>query len=429
MPTASPVHDESALRSIFRPWRLGPLEVPNRLVRSATEEGLSTAEGAPTPRLIDLTAELARGGTGLIVCGSAFISREGRGATNVTGIDRDTLVEPLSRLCAAVHEAGGLLAAQLLHSGSTLRPVMVGEKAGPYGPSAVAVDPVCGAPVLECTTSQIAGIVDDYASAARRARKAGFDAVQIHAAHGYLINQFLSPARNRRADAYGGELPGRARLLYEVYEAVRGAVGADYPVFVKVSAYDGFPGGVEPAEAVRVATELDARGTDAIEVSAGTPEGARRGGWDHIMPAPFAEGRFLDYALLIKAAVACPVVCVEGWRDPGTIAQALRSIDAVSLCRPFIREPAWRPVGAAETGRRRPVSRATSASSSSSTGAWAASFTKSQGRKRTAIRAAQALASGKRSACTHWAREVPVPSSLAPGLAAGPARRPSNPQE
>ena len=278
------------------------------------------------------------------------------------------------------------------------RPVTVGEKAGPYGPSAVAVDPVCGAPVLELTTSQIAGIVDDYASAARRARKAGFDAVQIHAAHGYLINQFLSPARNRRADAYGGELPGRARLLYEVYEAVRGAVGADYPVFVKVSAYDGFPGGVEPAEAVRVATELDARGTDAIEVSAGTPEGARRGGWDHIMPAPFAEGRFLDYALLIKAAVACPVVCVEGWRDPGTIAQALRSIDAVSLCRPFIREPHPRPVGAAETGRRRPVSRATSASSSSSTGAWAASFTESQGRKRTAIRAAQALESGKCSA-------------------------------
>ena len=88
-----------------------------------------------------------------------------------------------------------------------------------------------------------------------------------------------------------------------------------------------------------MAAELDAQGIDAIEVSAGTPEGARRGGWDHIMPAPFAEGRFLDYALAIKAAVACPVICVEGWRDPRTIAQALQSIDAVSLCRPFIREP------------------------------------------------------------------------------------------
>ena len=203
----------------------------------------------------------------------------------------------------------------------------------------MAVDPVCGAPVLALTETQIAGIVDDYASAAARARKAGFDAVQVHAAHGYLINQFLSPARNRRTDAYGGTLHRRARLLYEVYEAVRGAVGADFPVFVKMSAYDGFPGGVEPAEAARVAAELNARGIDAIEVSAGTPEGARRGGWDHIMPAPLAEGRFFDYALLIKAAVTCPVICVEGWRDPRRIAQALESIDAVSLCRPFIREP------------------------------------------------------------------------------------------
>ena len=183
---------------IFRPWRLGSLEVPNRLVRSATEEGLSTADGAPTQRLVDLTADLARGGVGLIVAGSAFISREGRGATNVTGLDHDALIEPLSRMCAAVHGAGGLLAAQLLHSGSTLRPVMVTEKEGPYGPSAETLDPVCEASVRALTKTQIAGVVGDYARAASRARRAGFDAVQIHAAHGYLIDQFLSPARNRR---------------------------------------------------------------------------------------------------------------------------------------------------------------------------------------------------------------------------------------
>jgi 2,4-dienoyl-CoA reductase-like NADH-dependent reductase (Old Yellow Enzyme family) len=325
--------------TIFQPWRLGPLEVRNRLVRSATEEGLSTSDGAPTQRLIDLTAELARGGTGLIVAGSAFISREGRGATNVTGIDDDALIEPLGRLCEAVHQAGGLLAVQLLHSGSTLRPVMVAEKTGPYGPSHVAVDPVCGARVHALTRTQIDGIVSDYARAASRARRAGFDAVQIHAAHGYLINQFLSPARNRREDAYGGSLQHRARLFYEVYEAVRGAVGPSLPVFVKMSAHDGFPDGVQPDEAARVAAELDTLGIDAIEVSAGTPEGAARGGWDHIMPAPCAEGRLFADAARIKAAVTCPVLSVEGWRDPLKIAQALTTVDAVSLCRPFIREP------------------------------------------------------------------------------------------
>jgi len=324
---------------IFRPWRLGSLEVPNRLVRSATEEGLSTADGAPTQRLVDLTADLARGGVGLIVAGSAFISREGRGATNVTGLDHDALIEPLSRMCAAVHGAGGLLAAQLLHSGSTLRPVMVTEKEGPYGPSAETLDPVCEASVRALTKTQIAGVVGDYARAASRARRAGFDAVQIHAAHGYLIDQFLSPARNRREDAYGGSLKRRARLLYEVYEAVRGAAGPGFPVFIKMSAHAGWPGGMQPHEAAEVAAELDRLGIDAVEVSAGTPEAARRGGWDHIMPAPIPEGRFFAYALTIKDHVGCPVISVEGWRDPRRIAEALERIDAVSLCRPFIREP------------------------------------------------------------------------------------------
>ena len=338
-PLAPGRSDGRDIESIFRPWRLGSLDVPNRLVRSATEEGLSTRDGAPTQRLIDLTADLAVGGVGLIVAGSAFICREGRGATNVTGIDDDALIEPLSRMCRAVHAAGGLLAAQLLHSGSTLRPVMVAEKEGPYGPSAEPVDIVCEAPVRALTTAQIADVVERYARAASRARRAGFDAVQIHAAHGYLIDQFLNPARNRREDAYGGSLRRRARLLYEVYEAVRGAVGPGFPVFVKMSAHDGYDGGTLPAQAARVAAELDRLGIDAIEVSAGTPEGARRGGWDHILPAPIPEGRFFDYALAIKRKVRCPVISVEGWRDPLRIAAALERIDAVSLCRPFIREP------------------------------------------------------------------------------------------
>ena len=259
------------ISTLLRSWRLGSLEIPNRLVRSATEEGLSTGDGAPTQRLVDLTADLARGGVGLIVAGSAFICREGRGATNVTGIDRDALIEPLGRMCDAVHAAGGRLAVQLLHSGSTLRPVMVAEKEGPYGPSAETADPVCLAPVKELSKAEIAGIVELYAQAASRARRAGFDAVQIHAAHGYLIDQFLSPARNRREDAYGGSLQRRARFFYEVYEAVRGAVGPDFPVFVKMSAHGGWAGGVQPDEAALVAAELDRLGIDAIEVSAGTP--------------------------------------------------------------------------------------------------------------------------------------------------------------
>jgi 2,4-dienoyl-CoA reductase-like NADH-dependent reductase (Old Yellow Enzyme family) len=238
-----------------------------------------------------------------------------------------------------VHHANGIVAAQLSHVGSSLPLEVVAEKTGPYGPSDVPLDPVCESPVRALSRTQIADLVEDYARAATRARAAGFDAVQIHAAHGGLLNQFLSPARNRRADTYGGSLQHRARLLYEVFEAVRGAVGPGVPVLVKMSAHDGWAGGVQPDEATLVAVGLDRLGIDAVEVSAGTPEGARRGGWDHIMRAPIPEGRFLDYALTIKGKVRCPVISVEGWRDPLRIAEALDHVDAVSLCRPFIREP------------------------------------------------------------------------------------------
>lgn len=326
------------MKKLWQPWKIGTLEIKNRLVRSATDEGLSTEDGGPRQRLIDTHLSLARGGAGLIIAGTAYISPEGKWGKNGTGMHNNRLIEPLSRLCAEVHKAGGILAAQLLHCGSTINVEMLSEKEALFGPSAMN-DPVCGHPVVELSKDHIQRIVNDYAKAALRAKDAGFRVVQIHAAHGYLINQFLSPSRNRRKDQFGGTLKRRALLLYQVYEAIRGVVGKEFPIAIKMSSYDGFPGGVEPNEAVQVAATLDAMGIDAIEVSAGTPEGAKKGGWDHILPAPFREGSLLKYALLIKEKVNCPVISVEGWRDPVKIAKALEKIDAVSMSRPFIREP------------------------------------------------------------------------------------------
>lgn len=329
---------DTKMNRMNQPWKIGPLEIKNRLVRSATDEGFATKEGAPTQRLIDVDTELARGGVGLIIAGTTHISSEGKWGDNGTGMDNDSLIEPLSRLCKAVHEAGGIIAAQLLHCGSTVNPATLAERGPLLGPSAM-IDPLFGHPVEELTTDHILKIVDDYAKAAARAKKAGFDAIQIHGAHGCLINQFLSPARNFRKDPYGGTLINRARLLCQVYEAIRGAVGKEFPLFIKMSAYDGFPGGVEPNEAAQAATLLDTMGIDAIEVSAGTPEGAKKGGWDHILPAPFKEGSLLKYALAIKEKVNCPIISVEGWRDPEKVEKTLEKIDAISMSRPFIREP------------------------------------------------------------------------------------------
>lgn len=323
---------------MFTPWTLGSLKIKNRLVRSATVEGLSTDDGAPSQRLIDMSVELAEGGVGLIVAGTAYISKEGKGDLNTTGLDNDQLIEPLYRWNEAVREAGGLLAAQLLHCGSTMSSALLQEKDVLMGPSAM-IDPICGRRVLEMSRADIHRIIDQYGMAALRAQKAGFQAVQIHAAHGYLLNQFLSPFRNSRSDEYGGSLKNRALLLYQVYETVRNAVGKDMPIFIKLSGYDGFMGGFESKEAAEIAANLDDMGIDAIEVSAGTPEAGKNGGWDHIRPAPFKEGSLFNYALQIKAMVTCPVISVEGWRTPLEIEKALKHIDVVSMSRPFIREP------------------------------------------------------------------------------------------
>jgi len=321
-----------------QPWKMGPLEIKNRLVRSATDEGFATRDGAVTQRLVDVDTELARGGVGLIIAGTSHISPEGKWGDNSTGMDNDTLIEPLGLLCDAVHKAGGTIAAQLLHCGTTVNPITLSTRGPLWGPSAM-IDPLFGHPVEALTKRHILKIVADFAKAAARAKKAGFDAVQIHGAHGYLINQFLSPSRNLRTDTYGGTLKNRARLLVQVYEAIRGAVGKAFPLLIKMSAHDGFPGGVEPDEAAQTAVLLDAMGIDAIEVSAGTPEGVKKGGWDHILPAPFKEGSLLKYALAIKESVNCPVISVEGWRSPEKIEKTLEKIDAISMSRPFIREP------------------------------------------------------------------------------------------
>jgi len=318
------------MAELFEHTSIGSMSLPNRFVRSATWEGLADKDGSVTGRLIEMMIELVKGEVGLIISSYAFVSPEGQSSPGQLAVCDDRLLPGLRDMAHAVHSAGGKMALQLVHGGCSSNPELSGLES--VGPSVLSTCRQAG-------REDISDIISAFARAAGRAKQAGFDAVQIHAAHGYLIDQFLSPARNRREDAYGGSLQRRARLLYEVYEAVRGAVGAGFPVFAKMSAHDGFPAGVEPAEATRVAAKLDALGIDAIEVSAGTPEGARRGGWDHIMPAPFAEGRFFDYAVRIKAAVTCPVLTVEGWRDPLRIVQALEGIDAVSMCRPFIREP------------------------------------------------------------------------------------------
>jgi 2,4-dienoyl-CoA reductase-like NADH-dependent reductase (Old Yellow Enzyme family) len=323
------------MAEIFSPWQMNQLPVPNRLVRSATWEGLASPEGAAGEEAIDLLANLARGGVGLIITGAAFVSPEGRALPRQTGVHSDAMVEPLSRMARAVHRAGGLVALQICHAGGQTKREWIGEK--PLGPSAI-LHPRYGEAVGELTREQIADIVESYATAVARARAAGFDAVQLHGAHGYLINQFLSPHTNQRHDDYGGSLQNRSRFCHEVCQAARQAVGADYPVFIKLNVKDNIEGGLEAEEGLEVASELAALGIDAIEVSGGVAVGRKYG---HVLPVKGQEdeGYFLDEAKAVRAAVSCPVVTVGGFRGRAKVERALEHVDAVALCRPFIRQP------------------------------------------------------------------------------------------
>ena len=324
------------MADIFTPWQMNKLTMPNRLVRSATWEGMAEPDGTPTEDTVNLTAELAENGVGLVITGYAFISPQGRGLPRQTGVHIDAMVGPLTRISDAVHKCGGLVALQMVHAGGQTRSEWIGG-VQPRGPSAM-VHPAFKEEVGELSFDQIEDIIVDFAAGAARAKAAGFDAVEIHGAHGYLINQFLSPNTNQRRDNYGGSLENRARFCLQVYESVRQAVGPGYPVFIKLGTEDGLEGGLVLGDAVYVAERLSAMGIDAIEISGGVPAAGKNAA-ARLVEKPEDEGYFLDNAKAVKARVACPVIVVGGFRSRSVVENALDHVDAVAMARAFIRQP------------------------------------------------------------------------------------------
>ncbi|SPF50658.1 NADH:flavin oxidoreductase [Syntrophobacter sp. SbD1] len=258
-----------------------------------------------------------------------------------TGNYSDDMVDGLSRLAAEIHSHGGKVAAQLVHTGSKANPKLFFEEGEIWGPSALP-DPLTGTTPKEMTKEEIRQVIMAFAAAALRAKKAGFDGIQLHGAHGYGINQFLSGATNRRSDVYGGEITRRYRFLGEALEAVRGEVGKDYPVFIKLSGNDYFEGGLAPEESLYVARRLEEDGIDGIEVSAGS-----RASGNGMVPSRTNilkeedEGYLAQLARRFKETVRVPIITVGGIRSLPVISKIFADgmADYVALCRPFIREP------------------------------------------------------------------------------------------
>jgi 2,4-dienoyl-CoA reductase-like NADH-dependent reductase (Old Yellow Enzyme family) len=321
---------------LFKPGSIGSLDLPNRLIRSATAERVADPDGRPRPALQDLYRELARGGVGLIISGHMYVHPSGKVHPEMTGIYTDAFVPDLAELVTAVHRSGGRIAAQINHGGMQCSRQTVSQT---IAPSAIDT-PFLSQPAREMTTDEIARAIQDYADAARRAQEAGFDAVQLHGAHGYLISQFLSPFVNRRADAWGGDLNGRMRFLRAVCAAVREQVGPDYPVFIKLGMLDAVESGLTPEEGARVAGALQGMGLDGIEISGGVGGGTGLNSRPGIR-SQADEAYFRPLARRASSTTELPIALVGGLRSRQVMEDVLEAGDAdfISLCRPLICEP------------------------------------------------------------------------------------------
>jgi 2,4-dienoyl-CoA reductase-like NADH-dependent reductase (Old Yellow Enzyme family) len=362
---------------LFSPVRIGRLELAGRLFKTATSEARASEDGLVTEELIDFYARLARGGTPLIVTGNLYVNRAGKATQRMGGVDADDKLPGLRRWAREVERLGSKLIAQLNHCGRQVIPHSIGLA------EAVSASDVrelsMGTRPRALTQGEIRAVVADFGAAALRCAEAGFAGVQVHAAHGYLLSQFLTPHTNRRSDEYGGSFENRLRLPVEVLREVRRRVGPDFPVLLKLNGADALPGrkGLGTPELVRVAQVLQDEGADAVEISVGHYEsgfvmnaGTFRGFYRALVELgiggeldplrrtslrwlhrafdalsrrlwPPREGFNLEYARAFKRALRIPVICVGGFQTRAAMEAALAGggADALSAGRAFLADP------------------------------------------------------------------------------------------
>lgn len=352
---------------LFTPRKIGNVELPNRLVHSATYEGMSRKGGEVSDELIKRYEKLAKGGVGLIISGYMGIHPTGRAYPYQTGIHSDDMIPGLKKLTDTVHREGGKIAFQLNHAGRQTTKNLIGQI--PLGPSSKGRDPVNFIKPKEMTEDQILEIVEAFGAAAKRAVKAGADGIQLHAAHGYLINEFLSPFFNFRTDSWGGPDENRFRFLKEIVLEIQKTAPEGMPVLVKLSTNDYTPKeGITPRLAVKYAEWLTELRIDGVETSCGsaiysymnmcrgnvpTAELVKGLSWwekpiGRLMIGKLEgkyeleEGYNLEAARMIKPVLGdTPLFLVGGMRTVAHMEEVLEKnyADFISMSRPFIREP------------------------------------------------------------------------------------------
>jgi len=317
---------------VFEPIKIGKIELPNRIIRSATWDATADASGAVTDESVEMYSVLSRGEIGLIISGYMFVSPHGQANPGQYGIHHDDLIPGLKRMTDAVHAGGSKIAVQIVHSGFNsgyLRNRCIFPLAVSYLPNSRYLH-------TQMTEEIIESIINDFVAGAARGREAGFDAVQLHGAHGYLISQFLTPIFNKRRDKWGGNSENRRQFPLEVIRRVRNALGDDFPLFIKLGVCDYVEGGIPLEEGVETARQMVESGLDAVEVSAGIGTGAHT-----TSPEDPENAYFREESAAVKKVVKVPVAEVGGIRTISLANEIIQSGDAdiISISRPFIREP------------------------------------------------------------------------------------------
>ena len=314
------------MSKLFSPLAVKGLELQNRIVMPPMASNLATEEGEVTERHFDYY--LSRAGVGLTIVEHTFVEPGGQHRPKQLAVYADKFIPGLKKLAAKIREAGPEVALQLAHAGS--RSASCPE---PVGPSAVP-HPVSGRVPRELTKAHLAELLAAYRAAARRAVAAGFSAVEIHGAHGFLLNQFLSPLTNKREDEYGGSLESRLRFPLAVVTAVREEVGPSYPILYRLGADDNMAGGFTLDEARQVAPKLVEAGVDILDISGGMG-GSRPAGAPPAYFAPLAEG--------IKEMVSVPVILTGGITSPRLAEELLQrgKADLIGIGRALLAEPDW----------------------------------------------------------------------------------------
>lgn len=319
---------------VFEPLKLKKLELKNRMVVSAMVTNYCTPDGMATEKFIAYHEHKAKGGWGLIITEDYAVTKTAGGFKNLPGLWEDAQIESHRKLTNRVHAAGGTIAAQIYHAGRETSSGITGEQ--PVAPSAVR-EPSMPETPRELSVEEIHELVEQFGDCARRAKEAGFDAVEVHGAHGYLVGAFASPFSNKRSDEYGGTIRNRARFGMEIIQNIKKKCGEDYPVIYRISSVEYVPGGLEIEESKVIARLMEEAGADCIHCSQGVYASTHT----IIPPSVFPRAGYVEHAAEMKKAVSIPVIAVGRINDVEIAESVLKAgkADLVTMARASLADP------------------------------------------------------------------------------------------